>query len=128
MKYSFYAVGTVFLTISGMSLAQGLTAVKPLPGYACMRLKLTHEQVADRNLQIPVFVGPSVSSGKLGNASAIVLVRAPLRVENGFAEILFPDGRTAWLSRDLLEPYATSEFPNAHCTPSLMSNGKPGFG
>jgi hypothetical protein len=115
-------------TLDWAAFAQGPTAVQPLPGYKCMRLKLTHEQVVDRSLQIPVFVGPSSASGKLGNASAIVIVKSPMHVENGYAEILFPDGRTAWLTRDLLIPYATPEYPNADCTPSLMSNGKPGFG
>ena len=128
MKVISLIVGISALLPASIASAQGLTAVRPLQGYSCMRLKLTPEQVVDRNLQIPVYTAPSTSSPKVGNASAIVIVRTPLHVENGLAEVLFLDGRQGWLSRELLRPYATAEFPNAQCTPSIMSNGRPGFG
>src|SRR3954470_18323215 len=111
----------VTLTIVAMGLlgavgpagAQGLTAVRPIPGYVCMRLKLTHEQAMDRSFEIPVYSKPSKTSPTIGTASPIVLVKSPLQVEDGLAEILFPDGRSGWLARNLLIPYATADFPNA---------------
>lgn len=127
MKPNSLLVGFAVFALATGASAQGLRAVKPIPGYMCMRLKLTHEQVVDRSFAVPVFVGPSASSGRLGNASAIVIVKSPLHTENGFAEILFPNGRPGWITKDVLAPYATTEYPNAHCTPSVMSNGRIGF-
>ena len=107
--------------------AQGLTAVRPIPGYTCMRLNLSAEQMMDRNLSVPVLTEPSAQSARIGEASATLIVREPMHVQNGFAEILFLDGRKAWIRRELLRPYATPAAPNARCTPSIMSNGRPGF-
>ena len=126
VTFSIVAMG--ILGAIGSASAQGLTAVRPIPGYICMRIKLTHEQAMDRSFEIPVYSQPSKSSSTIGIASAIVIVKSPLQVKDGLAEILFPDGRNGWLARDLLIPYATADFPNARCTPSIMSNGRPGFG
>lgn len=108
--------------------SQGLTAVRPIPGYECMRLNLTHDQIMDRTLDLPVFSEPSLSSARVGQASATVITKSPPNIRDGFAEILFLDGRPGWIQQKLLMPYATAARPNAHCTPSIMSNGKPGFG
>jgi hypothetical protein len=108
--------------------SQFLTAVKPIPGYVCMRLNLPRDKIVSRDLDVPIFAEPSLRAPKIGQAAATLIVRSPMRVENGFAEILFLDGRVAWIQKDLLRPYATPEAPDAHCTPSIMSNGRPGFG
>ena len=108
--------------------AQFLTAVKPLPGYVCGRLNMPPDQVINPSFNVPVFSGPSDSSSKVGQASAALIVKSPLHVQNGFAEILLLDGRPGWLPANLIGPYATAAIPNARCTPSLMSNGRPGFG
>jgi hypothetical protein len=102
--------------------------IRPIPGYVCMRLNLSREQMLARPFNVPVFAEPSSTSGKVGQASATVITKSPLHVQNGFAEILFLDGRIAWIPVNLLGPYATPANPNAHCTPSIMSDGKPGFG
>jgi hypothetical protein len=107
--------------------AQSLQAVRPLAGYVCMRLNVPRNQIVSRDLNIPVYAEPSQSSEKVGQASAALIVRSPLHVESGFAEILFPDGRRAWIQKTLLRPYATPEAPEAHCTPAIMSNGRIGF-
>lgn len=108
--------------------AQGLRAVSPLQGYTCMMLKLSNEQIRSNTVNVPVYNGPSSSSGEAGLASAILIVKAPLHLQSGFAEMLFPDGRTVWIRSDYLQPYKSVSNPDAHCTPSIMSNGKPGFG
>ena len=71
---------------------------------------------------------PSASSPKVGNAAAVVIATSPLNVVHGFGEVLFPNGRQGWIEAKMLRPYANASNPNAHCTPSLMSNGRPGFG
>jgi hypothetical protein len=116
------------LAVDGPALSQGLTVIRPIPGYVCMRLNLSREQMLARPFNVPVFAEPSSTSGKVGQASATVITKSPLHVQNGFAEILFLDGRIAWIPVNLLGPYATPANPNAHCTPSIMSDGKPGFG
>lgn len=121
------ATAAVLLAGTVASHAQGLTAVRPLPGYSCMRLGLSAEQMRDPNKLPVVHSGPSRESGALGVASAVVIVRSPMNVQGGMAEMLFLDGRTGWIDAQLLRPYATPAAPNAHCTPSIMSNGRPGF-
>ena len=119
---------TILALYAGQVWSQGLTASRPIPGYSCMRLNLSHDQITNRQLNVPVFEKPSSSSSRVGQASATVIVRSPLNIQNGFAEMMFLDGRQAWIAKDMLMPYATAAAPNARCTPSIMSDGKPGFG
>ena len=120
---------TAMLTaVSLATNAQGLRPVSPLQGYSCMMLKLTTDQIRSNSVTVPVYNGPSTSSGEAGIASAILIVKSPLNIQNGFAESLFPDGRTVWIKADWLQPYRSASNPNARCTPSMMSNGRPGFG
>lgn len=127
MKTYFLAAGIALFAMAEMAGAQGLTAVKPIEGYSCMRLRMTHEQAVDRSFTVPVFSQPARSNPPAGIASAIVLVREPPKPQGGFREILFPDGRTMWIETKWLMPFPTSQFPKATCTPSWMSNGRPGF-
>ena len=122
------AVLLAAMAVGHTAAAQGLTAVKPLAGYVCMRLNLTREQMLDNSLSVPVFAHPSSTSPKIGEASATVITKSPMESQNGFAEILFPDGRPAWIQVNMLVPFRNSLNPTAHCTPSLLSNGKPGLG
>jgi hypothetical protein len=121
----------LFATAVGLALAisahaQGLHAVSPLPGYECAMLNMTHEQMIDNSLVVPVYSSPSQASGRMGVASAILIVKAPRHVENGFAEILFPTGKDGWIDARWLAPMPNR--PGHHCTPSVMSNGRPGIG
>ena len=108
--------------------AQGLKAVRPLPGYACMVLNLTQQQMLDDTLHVPVYAEPAQSSSRIGDASAVVIATSPLNVVPGLGEVLFPDGRQGWIEAKMLRPYSSASNPDAHCTPSLMSNGRPGLG
>lgn len=122
------ALTAMFIAGSLEANAQGLHPMSPLQGYSCMMLKLTNEQIRSNSVTVPVYNGPSTASGEAGIASAVLIVKNPLNVQNGFAESLFPDGRTVWIKADYLQPYRSASNPNARCTPSMMSNGKPGFG
>jgi hypothetical protein len=129
MKKLSSAVAILFVCLASQGgHAQGPTAVKQIPGYTCMRLKVTHEQVQDRLFSVPIFSSPSIASPKLGQAGAIQIVKEPVVLSHPFQEVLFPDGRPGWIESKWLGPYATAQFPEAHCTPYIMSNGKPGFG
>jgi len=105
-----------------------LRAVQPLSGYACMMTRLSPAQMRDFGALPRIVDRPSPSGKPIALASAIVFVRSPLHVEKGYAEVLAMTGQTGWLQRDWLQPYHSASDPHAHCTPSLMSNGKPGIG
>ena len=128
-RFTIYVCAAVLIITCGQrTKAEGLHAVRPLAGYACMMLNLTDAQMRDKSLVVPVYAGPSTTGGRVGNASAIVIAKSPLHIVNGFAEMLFPNGATVWIDAKMLRPYHSDNNPNAHCTPSLMSNGKPGLG
>lgn len=119
----------LLVTISAQpAYAQGLTAVRPLPGYVCMDLNLSAAQIRDDTVQVPVRAVPSAAAPQVGIAGATVIAISPIRVVNGFAEILFPNSDHVWIAANMIRPYRSASNPNAKCTPSLMSNGKPGFG
>ena len=128
MRIPTIAVLLATIATGRMVHAQGLQAVRPLPGYACMVLNLTQQQMLDDSLHVPVYAEPNPSSGKVGDASAVVIATSPLNVVRGFGEVLFPDGRQGWVEAKMLRPYSNASNPNARCTPSLMSNGRPGLG
>ena len=128
-RFTIYVCAGVLIITCGQRMkAEGLHAVRPLAGYACMMLNLSDAQMRDNSLVVPVYAGPSTTSGRVGNASAIVIAKSPLHIVNGFAEMLFPNGATVWIDAKMLRPYHSESNPTAHCTPSLMSNGKPGLG
>ena len=108
--------------------AQGLHAVQPLQGYACMNLNLSPAAMQNFANLPPVLAAPSPQAPKIGVASALVIARSPEHVVNGYAEVLHLNGQAGWVAADKLAPYHSASDPNAHCTPSLMSNGRPGFG
>jgi len=127
--FRYVAIGSLLigLPITPTSAQPALTG-KPIPGYVCMRLNLSREQMTSRQFNVPVYAGPSEASERVGQASAVMIVRSPANVENGFAELLFFNGRRGWLQRSLLRPYKTIEAPNATCTPEILPNGRIGFG
>jgi hypothetical protein len=106
--------------------AQGLRAVRPLPGYACMGLRGVNPSWSFK--QLPrILDKPSATEGKpVQLASAIVFAKSPLHIVNGFAEVLLQNGHPGWIQRAWLEPYRSMSDPHAKCTVSLMSNGQPG--
>lgn len=128
MRLPMIAVLLATAVAAPMARAQGLQAVRPLPGYACMVLNLTQQQMLDDSLHVPVYAEPNPSSARVGDASAVVIATAPLHVVRGFGEVLFPDGRQGWVETRMLRPYSSASDPSARCTPSLMSNGRPGLG
>ncbi len=115
--------------LAGLTVpARALDAVAPLPGYACMTLALPADQLQGFKSLPSVFAEPSPKSAKVGTVGGVVIVKTPLRVVHGYAEVLHLSGQPAWISAKLLRPYGSASDPNAHCTPSMMSNGRPGFG
>jgi hypothetical protein len=118
---------SVLFTI-GDAFAEYLTAVKPIPGYVCMRLKITREQALNKSFTVPVLTQPSPGASQIGSASIVPFIKAPFDPSKAFQQMLTLDGKQGWIETKWLMPYETPERPNAHCTPSIMSDGRPGIG
>ncbi len=69
--------------------AQGLRAVRPLSGYACMMLSSPPAATINSIRQVPVRSSPSASGSPAGWAPSVVLVSIPLEAANGFLEATF---------------------------------------
>jgi hypothetical protein len=110
--------------------AHALTAVRPIEGYMCMNLKWSgkEEDLWDVSKLDTVYAEPSESAQTLGKVGTTAIVASPLHVENGFAEMLHLNGKKGWVKADRLVPYSVPGKPNAKCVPSIMSNGRIGFG
>lgn len=115
-------------SISGTAHSEGLHAVRPLPGYTCMQLALTPAQLTDPKVGVPVREAPSRSATIAGYAATTVIVQSPPQPQEGFLKVLRPSGDPGWIEAGYLRPWNNPYAPNARCVPSMMSNGKPGFG
>jgi hypothetical protein len=110
--------------------AHSLTAVRPIDGYICMSLKWTgsEQDMWDESKLPSVFEQPTSSSKKIGYVGVRAIVVTPLHVENGFAEILHLNGQKGWVEAALLQPYPPAKNRSETCIPSIMDNGRIGFG
>jgi hypothetical protein len=116
------AILTCLSTLSG---AGSLTAVRPLEGYGCARLNATDAQMMNpKGTGIVIREAPNASAPVGTNAPGVLFVRIPAHVVGGFAEVLQLTGKPGWIETRYLKPFD----PNARCTPSLMSDGRPGIG
>ena len=125
MRACFAAIALTALT-SGTSHASGLTAVRPLPGYQCLQLKVLPSDPRQDVPPTSIYENPSASARTIGIASSIVFVRTPLVRQNGFVWMMMPNKVLGWISSDAVEPYHSPYFPNSKCIPSVMSNDSIG--
>lgn len=116
------------VSVSGIAHAEQLHAVRPLPGYVCMQLALTPAQLTDPKVGVPVREAPSRSGAIAGYAATTVIVQNPPQPQDGFVKVLRPSGEPGWIEASYLRPWRNPYAPDARCVPSMMSNGKPGFG
>lgn len=64
----------------------------------------------------------------LNNAASLVIVHTPEILVNGYLQVLAFSGTPGWIASSAVRPYAIPSQPGARCVPSLMSNGRVGFG
>ena len=109
--------------------AQGVRAVKPIEGYACKSLNATEAQMLDpRWPGVPIQTEPSATAPRGTIAAATVIAKEPAHIVNGFAEVLQLTGQPGWIEVNKIKPYHSASNPFARCTPSVLSNGRLGFG
>jgi len=122
-------LGFCILPLMGQSRGAGLEVVRALPGYACMSLAAPAAASLDPNTPgVPIRSTPDPAAPQAAVASATVIARTPPHIENGFAEVLRLNGAPGWIEADKIKPYRSVSNPFARCTPSIMSDGRPGFG
>lgn len=109
--------------------AQGLRAVRPLDGYACMNLAVPETLLEDRTWAgVPILSAPRADAQQVAVATPTVIAKAPAVIVNGFAQVMRLTGETGWIEAAKLKPFSSASDPYARCTPSVMSNGRMGFG
>jgi len=123
-----FAALLALLPLLGVAHAQGLKAVRPLPGHVCMALALTPEQVADPTRGVPVRDVPSLSAPVASWAPSMLAMPAPQQPTAGFLQVVFADGHKGWVQAASLKPWSSPTNPSRRCVPSVMSDGGIGFG
>ena len=118
----------IALSTAGSAHTQGLYAVRSLPGYVCMNLAISDAQSLDPKVGVPVREAPSRAAPVLNYAASVVIVQDSPQLTQGFRRVLRPNGEEGWIEAIYLRPWANPFVPSARCVPSMMSNGKPGFG
>jgi hypothetical protein len=118
------------IILAGANSVFAVTAVKPLEGYKCMRVKIPEEKRWDPLAVPPVFAAPTEESRQVGRAASVVLVKVPVNEVNGFIEILRVGAKAppVWISAKVLSPWQSNTVPPQRCVPSIMSNGMIGTG
>ena len=75
---------------------------------------------------LPVFSQPSASSPKMGETMSQIAVGG--RSQNGFARILFPNGRIGWIPANQVRDYVNEFNPSATCQiKGVRADGGPVF-
>jgi len=110
-----------------LALAERVSVVRHIPGYRCMALNLSPEQMMDPSVEVPVYSQPSTASPKIGVAGATVAARDPLVSSKGFVQVLFPSGQTGWIAASALKSWRPAAGTHGTCVPAQLSNGRLGF-
>lgn len=126
LRIAFLALAVVAVVPAIVS-AQGRTAVAPESGLACMSLRMTETQAMDPSFVVPLRSAPSATAPSIGQASAIVLVRSPQVVSNGFVKAILFNGREGWIAAADIKPWQNPSGNGQRCIPSKMSDGSIGF-
>jgi hypothetical protein len=120
---------TIAAALAPNTRADPVYAVRPLDGYVCMNLNLSEAQLLDfKGPRIPILVAPRPDAAVGTLAAAVVFAKAPPNVVDGYTEVLQLTGKPGWIETRMIVPYHSVSNPYAHCTPSLMSNGRIGIG
>ena len=128
MRFLCVSVLSVAVTLFVPPVAISKTMSKPLDGYECRMLNITAQQSMDFNFHVPVRSEPSESAPEVGWASAVIIVKTPAIAENGFLQMLFPNGKTVWIAASDTKAYRPVSDPSAKCQPEILPNGRIGFG
>ena len=117
-------VAVALSLLSSPAFGQPVYAVRPIPGFACAKLDVTEREALDIHGAVPIRTAPDPHAPVGTNASAVLFVRQPVHVENGYVEVLQLTAQPGWIEQRRVKPYD----PLARCVPSILSNGRIGSG
>lgn len=120
------AIAIATVLAPGLTFANGLTAVRPAPGLACMSLDNQALQATQQSALPPVLAAPSATASRIGYPTEIVFIRSPLVEKNGYVEMERLNGQIGWIAANRLQTWHPLNGGNAKCVPSIMSNGQLG--
>lgn len=122
-----FSIVLIMLALCGRAEADNIHAVRPLTGYVCMQLNLSSDQ-GGASKEVPIRETPSVSARVVSYAASTVIVQASQTPVGGFLRVLRFTGEQGWVQASRLRPWSNPYAPSTRCIPSIMSDGKPGFG
>ncbi len=109
--------------LSRSSYAEGMYALRPLPGYKCMSLNISDKDMMDFHAVVPIYAKPSPDSTPVGQASSIVFVASPEVAVGGFVKVKRLDDSVGWIDARYVVPWHAPDGRPHQCTPSYMSKG-----
>jgi hypothetical protein len=90
-----------------------------------MKLNVSEPEVLDIHApRVYIMTSPEASASRGTTAGGIVLVRYPRHEVNGYLEVLQLTGQAGWIPAEKVRPLDV----NTRCVPSVLSNGRIGFG
>jgi hypothetical protein len=101
----------------------------PLLGYQCYtvdgdRLGLTQQDYFSGR-RFPLVLGaPAADAEVVGRVAVILYVKWPLKIENGFVEVLYHTDRLGWVPRDDIRPLRKADGTSGGCK---LWSGKDGI-
>jgi len=111
--------------LASAARAEPVYAVRPLDGYVCMKLNVTEAEVLNpRGTGIFILVAPRPDAAHGTAAASVVLVREPKHFVDGYLEVMQLTGQPGWIAADKVKPVDKI----TRCVPSVLSNGRIGFG
>lgn len=113
-------------TILSCTLANAQQTTRHIDGYRCMMLNITERQSMDPQFKVVLRAAPSPTAPEAGWAAAIVVIKEPVVPQNGFLQMLKPNGQPAWIPAAMVMAYRPLSDPNAKCFPSVLANGRIG--
>ena len=109
--------------LSRSSYAEGMYALRPVPGYKCMSLNISEKDMMDFHSVVPIYAKPSNSSPQVGQASSIVFVASPEVAVAGYVKVKRLDDSVGWIDARYVVPWHSPDGRPHQCTPSYMSKG-----
>lgn len=128
MFKTFLPAAVLLMGSVSIASASGRHALYPIPGYRCMSLDLSDQELIDPHVVVPIKAEPSSDAPTSSTAASIVFVASPSDQTNDYFRVLQFNGKTGWIKADIVKPWSSPDGDTkATCTPSMMSDGRPGF-
>ena len=100
-----------------------------LSGFSCVALNvkglgLTPEEMWTGRGFPSVLERPDPQAKPIGGVAQIIYVTWPLKEENGFVQVLFPDGQRGWLERKAIRPLRKADGSIGGCSLFRRADGR----